>query len=158
MQINNATTNLATMLAQIRQQQEPQPATVGTTNEATSAAPNTRETDPLRDIASRYDVNAMTQKEIEAFAGELLDAGLISGIDHAVMTLPPFFKPGVGFLDTGDQKLDLQGRLKNSLEMGQGHSANTAEANQRMEDLVGLLAMLGELRSDAGMKGVDIQA
>lgn len=156
MQVNNAMTNLATMLAQIRQQQEPQPATVGTTNEATSAAPNTRETDPLRDIASRYDVNAMTQKEIEAFAGELLDAGLISGIDHAVMTLPPFFKPGVGFLDTGDQKLDLHGRLKNSLEMGR--SENTAEANQRMEDLVGLLAMLGELRSDAGMKGVDIQA
>lgn len=158
MQINGATNSLAAMLAQIRQQQEPQPAAPETRTDAAPTATNTltRESDSLRDIASRYDVNAMTQKEVEAFAGELLDAGLISGIDHAAMTLPPFFKPGVGFIDTGDQKLDLHSRLKNSLEMVR--SENSAEANRRMEDLVGLMTMLGELRSDTGMKGVDIQA
>ncbi|MCG8444799.1 MAG: hypothetical protein MI753_03670 [Hyphomicrobiales bacterium] len=160
MQINGATDSLAAMLAQIRQQQEPQPATAEAAKEAAPASPDAPTTqrskaEILQDIAGRYDVRSMTYQEIQDFSNELLDAGLITTLNHLLITTPPI-QPGEPFVDPGDKKFDVLGRVEAFLAFSR--EDNTPGAVREMENLAGLLKSMEDLRSGERIEGVDLYA
>lgn len=160
MQINGATNSLATMLMQIRQQHEPQPAAAETTKEtapASSDAPSAPRSkmEVLQDIASRYDVRSMTYQETVEFANELLDAGLITTVNHLLITTPPI-QPGEDFVDPGDKKFDILGRVESFLAFGRNE--NSPQTVREMEDFAGLLKAMEDLRGSERIEGVDLYA
>lgn len=160
MQINGSMNSLATMLMQIRQQHEPQPAAAETTKETAPASPDAPDAprskvEVLQDVASRYDVRSMTYQEIQDFSKELLDAGLITWRDHAFITTPPI-QPGEDFVDPGDKQFDVLGRVESFLAFSRQY--NTPEAIREMEKLNGLLKAMEDLRSSEKIEGVDLYA
>ena len=160
MQINSSMNSLATMLMQTRQQHEPQPAAAGTTTETAPASSDVPDAprskmDILQDIASRYDVRSMTHQEIQDFSKELLDAGLITWRDHAFITTAPI-QPGEDFVDPGDKKFDILGRVESFLAFGRNE--NPPQTVREMEDFAGLLKAMEDLRGSERIEGVDLYA
>jgi hypothetical protein len=102
---------------------------------------------PLANIASKYNVSNMTEKEMGEMSKSLFDSGLIGSLEFAVMSFPlNQMRTNAGIDVNNAEKINFLAQYNDSLSMAK-HNNSSPQEIKTWENIVSVLDKLDSIRS-----------